>query len=308
MSTTTGDVRRAPARRLTGPAREALGSGLYLLPAAVVLAALSIYPLVELFRMSLSDVGPANLIGDWNFVGLDNISAALRDDGFWLAARLTAQFTAVILVSNLVLGYFFAVVLSRGGRIADVALSIMVLVWALPPLVSGSVWKFLLAGDGAVNAIITSIGLERVNLLSSPDLAMWSVSMVAAWASLPFAVLIIRGGLIGVPAEILEAASIDGAGGLRLHARIVVPMIRATLVVLITLSVLYAFRSFDFVYVMTQGGPGTTTSTLPYSAYQTAFRTYSFGAGAAIAVLSMIVVVILAIPYILGVRKEGKDA
>lgn len=296
------------AKRTPSDARSALGAGLYLLPAAIVLAALSIYPLAELVRMSVSDVGPTNLIGDWPFAGAENFAAVLQDDAFWLATRVTAQFTVVILVSNLVLGYFFAVVLSRGGRIADIALSVMVLVWALPPLVSGSVWKFLLAGDGAVNAVIAAVGLPRVNWLSSPDLAMWSVSFVAAWASLPFAVLIIRGGLLGVPREVLEAAAIDGANGWQIHARVVVPMIRATLVVLITLSVLYAFRSFDFVYVMTSGGPGTVTATLPYVAYQTAFKTYSFGVGGAIAVLSMIVVVVLAVPYILGVRKEGQHS
>lgn len=309
MTVTTGATRavgRAPRRSALHAGRSALGSGLYLLPAALVLAALSIYPLADLVRMSLSEVGPTNLIGDWPFTGAENFAKVLSDDGFWLATRLTAQFTLVILVSNLVLGYFFAVVLARGGRIADIALSLMVLVWALPPLVSGSVWKFLLAGDGAVNAIITALGLPKVNWLSSPDLAMWSVSLVAAWASLPFAVLIIRGGLLGVPSEVLEAAAIDGANGAQMHLRVVVPMIRATLVVLITLSVLYAFRSFDFVYVMTAGGPGTVTATLPYVAYQTAFKTYSFGIGGAIAVLSMIVVVVLAVPYILGVRKEGE--
>ncbi|MGQ2914212.1 carbohydrate ABC transporter permease [Microbacterium aurantiacum] len=307
VTTPQGEGREARTRRSTA-LKSVFGSSAYLLPAAIVLAALSIYPLIELVRMSLSDVGPGNLIGEWDFVGLANIVEVLNDDGFWLAVRVTAQFTMVILVSNLLLGYFFAVVLSRGGRLADTALSIMVLVWALPPLVSGSVWKFLLAGDGAVNAILTSVGLAPVTWLSSIDLAMWSVSLVAAWASLPFAVLIIRGGLMGVPREVMEAAAIDGAGGLQMHARIVVPMIRSTLVVLVTLSILYAFRSFDFVYVMTAGGPGTTTATLPYAAYQTAFRTYSFGAGAAIAVLSMIVVVILAVPYILGVRKEAQAA
>lgn len=292
-------------RRSTGRAeRGSWQASVYLLPAAVILAALSIYPLIELVRMSVSDVGPRNLIGDWPLIGGVNFGEVLADDGFWEAAQATALFTGVILVSNLVLGYYAALVLSRGSWLADFVLSLMVLVWALPPLVSGSVWKFLLSGSGAVNAVLQAVGLPSVNWLSSPQLSMWSVSMVAAWASLPFATLIIRGGFLSVPVDILEAATLDGANVRQINLRVIVPMIRPTLAVLVILSVLYAFRSFDFVYVMTQGGPGTVTTTLPYLAYQTAFKTYSFGLGATVAVLSMVVVVVLAIPYILGVRKE----
>ena len=112
------------------------------------------------------------------------------------------------------------------------------------------------------------MGVDKVDWLSDPDLALWSVSLVAAWASLPFAVLILRGGLLSIPQEVFEAAAIDGAGPFRLAFRVVLPLLRPTLMVLVILVVLYAFRSFDFVYVMTSGGPGTVTTTLPFLAYQ----------------------------------------
>ena len=184
------------------------------------------------------------------------------------------------------------------------ALRIMVFVWALPPLVSGSVWKFLLAGNGAVNAVLGVVGIDSVDWLSSPQLAIWSVSLVAAWASLPFAILIIHGGMLGVPQDVLEAARIDGAGYVRMSRHVVIPILRPTLMVLTVLVILYAFRSFDFVYVMTLGGPGTATTTLPYLAYDTAFKTYEFGVASGVALISMLVVVILSIPYVLGVRSE----
>jgi len=146
--------------------------------------------------------------------------------------------------------------------------------------------------------------VEPVGWLSSPDLSLWAVSLVAAWASLPFAVLIIRGGLLSIPSEILEAAELDGVGSWSLSRHILLPLLRPTLAVLTILIILYAFRSFDFVYVMTQGGPGRITNTLPYLAYQTSFKTFSFGSGAAVAVLSMLVVALLAIPYVANLRRE----
>lgn len=278
----------------------------YVVPAVVVVATLSVFPIIQLVRMALSDVGPATLIGNWDFIGGANFSEVFDDPGFWEAARSTALFTVVLLVANLVIGFLAASILSATTRLSSLVLSLMVLVWALPPLVSGSVWKFLLSGDGAINAVLTGIGLGKVDWLSDPDLALWSVAFVASWASVPFATLLIRGGLLAIPTEVLEAASLDGARFWQINWRIVIPMIRPTLSVLVILTILYAFRSFDFVYVMTSGGPGTVTTTLPYLAYQTAFKTYSFGLGAAIAALSMIVVVVLAVPYILGVRKEER--
>lgn len=276
----------------------------YLLPAVVISALLCIYPLVQMVRMALSDVGPATLIGDWEFIGSDNLREVLDSPSFWQAVRATGQFTLVLLVVDLLLGYVAATVLARKSRLTDAVLSLMVLVWALPPLVSGSVWKFLLAGDGAVNTVLGSVGLPRVDWLSDPDVALWAVSGVAAWASLPFAILVLRGGLLAIPTEVLEAAALDGAGPVRLATRVVIPLLRPTLTVLVILVILYAFRSFDFVYVMTSGGPGTVTTTLPYLAYQEAFKTYSFGIGGAIASISMLAVALLAIPYVMGVRKE----
>lgn len=276
----------------------------YLVPSVAVLGVLAVLPLVQLAQMSVSEVGPSTLIGPWENTGLDNLREILDDPLFWRSMRLTALFTGVLLVVDLGVGYLAASVLSVETGWTRTALRIMVFVWALPPLVSGSVWKFLLAGNGAVNAVLGVVGIDSVDWLSSPQLAIWSVSLVAAWASLPFAILIIHGGMLGVPQDVLEAARIDGAGYVRMSRHVVIPILRPTLMVLTVLVILYAFRSFDFVYVMTLGGPGTATTTLPYLAYDTAFKTYEFGVASGVALISMLVVVILSIPYVLGVRSE----
>ena len=305
LNTATAPARPSSRSRV-GPAlsRFAHQPWGYLIPAAVILAALSVYPLVQLARMAFSEVGPTTIVGPWKFVGWSNFREAIDDRVFWPSVRATGTFTVVLLAIDLVVGYLFACVLSTGTWSTNLALRIMVFVWVLPPIVSGSVWKFLLAGNGAVNSVLGLVGVEPVDWLSSPDHALLSVSLVAAWASLPFSILVIHGGMLSLPVEVVEAARIDGAGFWRLSRHIVLPILRPTLTVLTVLIILYAFRSFDFVYVMTKGGPGTATTTLPYFAYDTAFKTYQFGVASALALISILVVVVLAVPYMLGLRKE----
>jgi multiple sugar transport system permease protein len=280
---------------------------LYIVPAVVLLLAFAVWPLVVLLRMSLSDVGPANIVGTWHWVGLDNFVAALTSADLWQAMLRTLGICVVLLASNLILGFLVASILAEKGRITNIVLGIMVFVWALPPLVSGSTWRFLLDDSGAVNAVLGWVHLGPVSWLSSPSLALWTVGGVIAWSSLPFSALILRGGLLAINQDIVEAAAIDGAGYWRTRFQIVLPVLRPTMWILAILTVLYAFKSFDFFYVLTQGGPGTSTSTLPVQAYYAAFTNYKMSEGATIAVISMLVVAIFAIPYVRSIQKEDVE-
>ena len=290
---------RQPMRGTTS-----LGFGI---PAALLLVAMAIYPLIVLFRMSFSDVGPTNIIGHWSFVGLENFQAALTTSGTWKAMGRTLGLSAVLLVSNLVIGFITAAVLSTPGRLTNIVLGIMVFVWALPPLVSGSVWKFLLDDAGALNAVIGVLGLPPVSWLSSPTGALWTVSLVVAWASLPFSALVLRGGLMAIPHDIIEAAAIDGASYWRTQAQIVLPLLRPTMWILAILTVIYSFKSFDFFYVLTQGGPSTATNTLPVLSYYTAFSQFDMSTGATVAVISMVIVAVFAVPYVRSINAEETE-
>ncbi|MGI8417273.1 MAG: carbohydrate ABC transporter permease [Nakamurella sp.] len=279
----------------------------FVLPAVILLLAFAVYPLIVLVRMSLSDVGPSNIIGIWHFVGIDNFRAVLGDAEIWHSILRTLGVSLVLLVSNLVLGFLAASILSTRGKVTNIVLAIMVFVWALPPLVSGSMWKFLLDDSGAINSLLGTIGLGPVSWLSSPNLALWTVGAVTAWASLPFSALILRGGLLAIPRDLMEAAAIDGAGYWRTQFRIVLPLLRPTMWILSILTVIYAFKSFDFFYVLTQGGPGTATNTLPVQSYYAAFSNFDMSTGATIAVVSMLIVAIFAVPYVRSIRKEASE-
>ncbi|WP_136054756.1 sugar ABC transporter permease [Microbacterium sp. K24] len=276
----------------------------FLVPAIGLLAGFAVYPLIVLVRMSLSDVGPSNIVGAWPFIGLENFVTVLSDDEIWLALARTIGVAVVLLASNFVFGFIGASILSVGGRITETVLAVMVFVWALPPIVSGSAFKFLLNDTGPINSALEALGIPPVAWLSSPDLALWSVTAIIAWAALPFSVLVIRGALLAVPHDLLEAAALDGAGYWRTQLKIVLPQLRPTLGILAILTVLYAFKSFDFFYVTTKGGPGTTTNTLPVLAYNTAFSGFEMSTGATIALVSMLAVAIFAVPYIRAVRRE----
>lgn len=276
----------------------------FLAPALVLLAAFALYPLIVLVRMAFSDVGPTNIVGVWTWIGLANFEQVFAMPELWQSLLRTAEVCVVLLVSNLVLGFVAAAILSTVGRVTNVVLSIMVFVWALPPIVSGSVWKFLLDDSGAINSALGFVGITPVNWLSSPTLALWTVGGVVAWAALPFSALILRGGLLAIPADVIEAAAIDGAGYWKTQLLIVLPLLRPTMWILGILTVLYAFKSFDFFYVLTQGGPGTATNTLPVLSYYTAFANYDMSVGATIAVISMLLVALLAIPYVRSIARE----
>jgi multiple sugar transport system permease protein len=279
----------------------------FVAPAVVLLLAFAAYPLFVLIRMSLSDVGPTNIVGTWHFIGLANYAQVLSQPDIWFSALRTLGVAAVLMASNLILGFIAASVLSVQGRVTNIVLGIMVFVWALPPIVSGSVWKFMLDDNGVINSILQSIGLSKVLWLSSPDLALWSVAGIIAWAALPFSTLILRGGMLAVPQDVIEAAALDGAGYWRTRVQIVLPLLRSTMWILAILTVLYAFKSFDFFYVVTQGGPGTATNTLPVQSYNTAFTGFNMGLGATIAVISMLIVALFAIPYVRSIRTESDE-
>jgi len=280
---------------------------LFILPAVVLLLAFAAYPLVVLIRMSFSDVGPTNIAGIWNWVGLTNFASVLANPELWQSVLRTVELGVVLLASNLIIGFFVASILSTAGRVTNTVLSIMVFIWALPPLVSGSVWKFLLDDSGAINSLLNIVGLPPVLWLSSPNLALWTVAGVVAWSGLPFSALILRGGLLGIQPEVIEAAAIDGAGYWRTQFQIVLPLMRPTMWILAILTILYAFKSFDFFYVLTQGGPGTATNTLPVLSYNTAFTNYDMSTGATIAVVSMLAVALFAVPYVRSIRSEATE-
>ncbi|WP_230674278.1 carbohydrate ABC transporter permease [Rathayibacter sp. Leaf248] len=276
-------------------------------PGGVLLAALSLYPIYLLVRMSVSQVSSGTLNGDWPLVGVENFAALFQGPDLGGATLRTATF--VILVTAVgVIGGLGAAIALRSSRFGSAfLLGMMVFIWAMPPVVNGSIWKFLLADQGLINILIraTGISAEGVPFLYDSRFALLSVAVVNAWAVIPFNALVFRSALLGIDPEILEAASVDGASRWQEVRDILVPAARPTAVILAILTVVYAFRSFDFIYVMTAGGPGDVTSTLPYLSYSQAFVEHDYGMGSATGLIALVIVAVLAVVYVRSTRSES---
>ena len=277
----------------------------FIAPAAVFLAVFSFYPLLQLVRMSVSKVTSITLNSAWAFTGLENLRKGLEGE-MPAALGRTAIFVVVVTVLGLVGGLAAAIALRGTGKWSTVLLALMVFVWALPPVVNGSVWKFLLGDAGLFNTVITGLGMDTVPFLYDQGWALMSVAFVNSWAVIPFNALVFRAAILTIPNEVFEAAQLDGARPWQEIKHIMMPAARPTLLVLTVLTVVYAFRSFDFIYVMTYGGPGTATNTLPFLGYLQAFVRYDYGLGAATSVVAVAGVLVLAALYARSIRNEEK--
>ncbi len=279
----------------------------FIAPAVIFLAAFSFYPLLQLVRMSVSKVTSITLNSSWAFTGLENLRKGLEGEMPDALGR-TAVFVVVVTVLGLVGGLAAAIALRGTGKWSTVLLALMVFVWALPPVVNGSVWKFLLGDAGLFNTVITGLGMDTVPFLYDQSWALMSVAFVNSWAVIPFNALVFRAAILTIPNEVFEAAQLDGARPWQEIKHIMMPAARPTLLVLTVLTVVYAFRSFDFIYVMTYGGPGTATNTLPFLGYIQAFVRYDFGLGAATSVVTVLLVLVMAFIYARSIRREESES
>ncbi|GAA4417244.1 sugar ABC transporter permease [Georgenia halophila] len=306
---TTQTTPAAAAARKGGPTRARSISRsryVFLAPALVFLSLFSLYPLFQLARMSLSDVTSGTLNAEWPFVGLQNFVEGFSSGATGAALARTAVFVLIVTTAGMLGGLAAAIALRTRGRWSQVLLAVMVFAWALPPVVNGSVWKFLYADDGLLNTVARGLGLtdDALPFLYDQYWALASVAFVTSWAVIPFNALVFRAALLNISPEVFEAAALDGANRWQEVRHIMVPSVRPTMLVLLVLTIVYGFRGFDFIYVMTYGGPGSATNTLPFLGYLQAFSRFDFGLGAATSLVAVLFVLVLAVLYARSIRKE----
>ena len=178
---------------------------------------------------------------------------------------------------------------------------------------TGFLYSKIMSTNGAATnkpPVLTDVaipGLSKIPFLYDPQMAIFSVAAVNTWAVIPFATLVFRAALLGVSADVIEAARLDGARPRQEIWYILIPQVRPTLYVLTVLCVVYGFRSFDFIYIMTSGGPGVATNTLAFLGYSLAFVQYNYGMGAAVSIVSVLLVIGLAFLYSRSVFREEKE-
>jgi multiple sugar transport system permease protein len=279
---------------------------LFVVPLALFFALFSIYPLFTLLRMSVSSVTASTLNAAWPFIGVENYVVGVQTGQTGAALWRTLVFVAVVTLLGMLGGLAAAIALRTAGWWSAALLAVMVFAWALPPVVNGSAWKFLVADAGLLNTIARATGLTDTAFpfLYDQYWALGTVAFVNSWAVIPFNALVYRASLLNIEPEVFEAGAIDGATRWQEIRHIVLPSVRPTTLVLLVLTIVFGFRSFDYIYVMTYGGPGTATNTLPFLGYLQAFSRFNFGLGAATSVIAVLIVLVMAILYAHSIHRE----
>jgi ABC-type sugar transport system permease subunit len=266
-------------------------------PVILLVAIFTIYPVGRALYQSMRIESP---IFPSRFVGLQNYRDVLGGMFFAEAVSNTVRFAAVTVPLVVVLGVLTALLLNEsfvGNALLRVG---MLLPWALPATVAGLIWKWIFLDSwGALNAGLFSIGLidNYIPWLTTPGLAQMAVVVVFLWTQLPLAAIFLLAALQAIPAELYDAAAVDGAGLWERFRRVTLPGIQPMLVIVALYETLMAFTNFDIVYSLTQGGPGTTTTMVTYFTWVESFKKLDFGVGSALAVIialaSLVVILIL---------------
>ncbi|WP_225827387.1 carbohydrate ABC transporter permease [Streptomyces naphthomycinicus] len=239
-----------------------------------------------------------------SFVGLANFRRALSDDAFLNAVWLTLVFTVLsALVGQNTLGLALAALMKRASKpVRTLVGGIVVTAWVLPEVVAGFLLYAFFRREGTLNAILDWLGLPRQNWLFT--LPILAVSFANVWRGTAFSMLVYSAALDEIPAEITEAAEVDGAGGWRRLWHITLPMIRRSIGTNLMLNTLQTLSVFGLIWVMTRGGPGDRSQTLPLFMYEQAFQNSMIGYGTAVALLLLLVGSLFSVVYLRLLRTE----
>jgi multiple sugar transport system permease protein len=274
----TGRIRRSRARLPTQGRGEVL---LLLGPCALYLAAFSIFPLITSLVRSFEDY---NTQADtWRWVGLDNYSQLIHSSEFWGVVQNTVVLTVAGVAIQVVLGTALALFFNQQLRGATIVRGILILPMLLTPIVVGLMWRALLDPNwGLLNWIFVQIGVGQVGWLSDPSVALWTLVVVDSWQWTPFVFVIVYARLQALPQEVFEAGSVDGANWFQRTAYLTLPLLMPAIVFAAVFRAIDAFRTFDLVYGLTNGGPVHATTTLSFEAFQNGFEFQHYGYASAV--------------------------
>lgn len=271
----------------------------WLAPLVAFLVVFTIYPLFYNIYLSFHEYSPK--IRGLQFVGLSNWEQVLSDSRFWASIGVTLTYFAVALFFELVLGMLIALLLDAELFGFGMLRAVLSMTLVIPPAIVGMM--FLLMQDpqfGVLTWFLVELGLldQNTPILATSSLALAGVLVAEIWQWTPFMVLIFMAGLRALPPEPFEAAMIDGASPWQAFRRLTLPMMSKVIAIAILLRGIDLFRVFDYVFVMTSGGPGTATYSLSLYAWQQTFSFVKWGYGATLSLISLAIVMVIATLFI----------
>lgn len=283
----------------------------FVLPGAIFMAVMIIYPILYNVLMSFKNVDIMNFAtGDSKFVGFEMYKEILSDEVTGIALKNTLMFTLWCLLFQFPLGFGLALFFSQKFKLAGFLRGINVIAWMIPMVAVAGVFKYMFNSDvGIVNQILMNLHVisKPIEWLAHGDTAMTSIVVANIWKGVPFNMILLATALTTLPEDIYESASIDGATRVQQFFYITVPLLKPAIISVLTLGFIYTFKVFDLVYVMTGGGPGSSTEMLSTLAYRYSFAEYNFSKGSAIANVLFVLLMLVGLIYIRIVLKEDKE-
>lgn len=260
---------------------------LLLLPTALILLVFLVYPIAYAVLMSFKRI-ELTVSANQKWVGLDNYGYILGDQVVRESVARTLSFAALTVVISVTLSLILALVLNETFRGRKAVRVLILLPWAVAPVVNGVMWRYLFQSNyGLVNAALSGLGLishYRV-WLDNAALALVIAAVATAWKGMPFQTLILLASLQGIPESLFRASKMDGAGIVARFRYIILPHLRNTLIFATLLELIVSLQVFDLIFTLTRGGPGRGTTVLSYLVYINAFERLSLGRASAMAVL-----------------------
>ena len=261
-------------------------------PTLFLVLGVIVYPLIDGLRSSTGFFRFGRLVRD---VGLDNYRQAFADPAFIEALFTTARFVFLAVMIETVLGLGLALLVARERRLIRRVRATLILPMIVTPVVVGIVFRLIYASDvGLLASMAHAVGLDPPQILSSGTGAFLGLVFLDVWEWTPLLFLILLAGIQSMPVEPFEAARVDGAGAWRTFVDHTLPLLRPTILVAVTLRAIEALTTFDQVYVLTRGGPGTSTQLISIYGYQTFFQFQQVGYAAAMLFMVALVVLVAA--------------
>ena len=295
------------ARRVRAP----LTPYWFILPALLVLAVFIVGPVAYAFWVSFHEY-------QWNmpafgmpFVGLRNYADLFRDEDLVRSIGWTASFAAISVPVGLVMGFVLAFLLNSpvlGRRTRTVLRGVFLLPMMLAAVVAGFMWRMLFDPEyGPVNHLLSLVGVSPVSWFSEATAARAAVIVAELWLTTPFVALVLLAGLQGIPEDVYEAARIDGASAVQLFSQITLPLLQTSVAIVLIIRTMDALRVFDLVFILTNGGPGTATTTIMYYDYLYAFQYFQMGLASAFSFAILLVIALITVGYLVVLRRAERE-
>jgi multiple sugar transport system permease protein len=302
-----GSLVAAARPRVAGTRLRRVGAPyLYVVPALLFLLAVELYPIAYNVRNSLVglDIG-TYLSGDAPWVGLENYRRVVEDPAFQHAAGVSLIFTVACIALQFSIGLALALFFVRPFPGSTVLRALLVLGWLLPGVVTGNLFRWMFDGDsGVVMWLIATLGLGDHAWLVDPQAALWAAVATNVWVGIPFNMLLLLPALQAIPQGLYEAAEVDGASAWQRFRHITLPLLRPAALSIVLLGVIYTFKVFDLIYVLTGGGPVNATTVLPIYIFDLSLEFFRFGEGAAASTLLLVAMLVVAAGYLWLARRE----